>query len=258
MPTLTFIVPCFNEAQVLPVALPRLVAAGEATEESFEIVLIDDGSTDQTWPLIADAVSRDPAHVRGLRFTRNFGQHAAMLAGLAQARGDHALLVDADLQDPPELAAPMLARAWEGYDIVTGVRRTRAGESWLKRATGWVFHRVLNVVAPRPIPVDSGYFYLLSRRAIDALLALPARDRYLRLLVSLLDFPRVAFPYDRAPRLAGRTHYSYARLCGIAWHALVSCLRRPAPGRVNEPALFEIQESLPHSDAGGSQTRVDT
>jgi dolichol-phosphate mannosyltransferase len=227
MPVLSFIVPCFNEEDALPAALPRLLAAGAATGESFEIVLIDDGSRDRTWEFIADAASRDPDLVRGVRFARNFGQHAAMLSGLEHARGDYALLVDADLQDPPELAAPMLARAWEGYDIVFGVRRSRAGESLAKRATAWMFHRVLTMVAPRPIPVDSGYFYLLSRRAIDALLALPARDRYLRLLVSLLDLPRVAFPYDRAPRLAGRTHYSYARLCGIAWHAFASCLRRP-------------------------------
>lgn len=240
MPVLSFIVPCCNEEDVLPAALPRLVAAGRATRETFEIVLIDDGSTDRTWSLIAEAAARDPDHVRGARFTRNFGQHAAMLAGLQLARGDHALLVDADLQDPPELAAPMLARAWEGYDIVTGVRRSRAGEPWLKRATAWMFHRALNLIAPRPVPVDSGYFYLLSRRALDRLLALPARDRYLRLLVSLIDLPRVRFPYDRAPRLAGHTHYSYARLCGIAWHAFASCLRRPAAGTADERPLFEI------------------
>ncbi|MBE2214345.1 MAG: glycosyltransferase family 2 protein [Opitutaceae bacterium] len=240
MPTLSFIVPCHDEEAVLPLAIPRLLAAGAATNESFEIVLIDDGSTDRTWELIADAATRDPEHVRGIRFTHNFGQHAAMLAGLQHARGDHALLVDADLQDPPELAAPMLARAWEGYDIVTGVRRSRAGEPWPKRATAWMFHRALNLVAPRPIPVDSGYFYLLSRRALDRLLALPARDRYLRLLVSLIDLPRVAFPYDRAPRLAGHTHYSYARLCGVAWHAFASCLRRPAAGTRDDTPRFEI------------------
>lgn len=240
MPVLSFIVPCFNEEEVLPVALPRLLAAGQAIGESFELLFVDDGSRDRTWELIAAAALRNPDRVRGLRFTRNFGQHAAMLAGLGQSRGDHALLVDADLQDPPELAAPMLARAWEGYDIVTGVRRSRAGERWLKRATAWTFHRALNLVAPRPIPVDSGYFYLLSRRAIDAVLALPARDRYLRLLVSLVDLPRVPFSYDRAPRLAGRTHYTYAHLCGIAWHGFVSCLRRPAAKAADERPLFEI------------------
>jgi dolichol-phosphate mannosyltransferase len=243
MPTLSFVVPCYNEEDALAAALPRLLAAGRATGESFEIVLIDDGSSDGTWALIAAAAARDPEHVCGLGFARNFGQHAAMLAGLGHARGEHALLVDADLQDPPELATAMLARAWEGYDIVTGVRRSRAGERWPKRATAWVFHRLLNLVAPRPIPVDSGYFFLLSRRAIDALLALPAQDRYLRLLVSLIDLPRVAFPYDRAPRLAGHTHYSYARLCRIACHAIASCLRRPAHRTAAGQPLFEISRT---------------
>jgi len=245
MPTLSFIVPCFNEEDALPAAIVRLLAAGRAACDSFEVLLVDDGSTDRTWALIAEASAREPQAVRGLRFTRNFGQHAAMLAGLGHARGDHVLLVDADLQDPPELATAMLARAWEGYDIVVGVRRTRAGESGLKRATAWVFHRVLTLVAPRPIPVDSGYFYLLTRRAVDALLALPARDRYLRLLVALLDLPRVTLPYDRAPRLAGRTHYSYARLCGIAWHAFLSCLRRPSADAAGARPLFEVREMVP-------------
>lgn len=245
MPVLSFIVPCFNEEEVLPTALTRLRAAGVATGESFEIVLIDDGSTDRTWELIAAAARDNAPVVRGLRFARNFGQHAAMLAGIAHARGDHVLLVDADLQDPPELAGAMLARAWEGFDIVTGVRRSRAGESQMKRATAWAFHRALTLFAPRPIPVDSGYFLLLSRRAVDALLTLPARDRYLRLLVSLLDLPRVAFPYDRAPRLAGQSHYSYARLCGLAWHAFVSCLRRPSADAAGARPLFEIRETAP-------------
>jgi len=243
MPALSFIVPCFNEVEVLPTALTRLLAAGRGTGESFEIVLIDDGSTDSTWKIIADTAARDPAHVRGFRFTRNFGQHAAMLAGLQHTHGDHALLVDADLQDPPELAGAMLTRVRAGFDIITGVRRSRAGESWLKRATAWAFHRTLTLIAPRPIPVDSGYFFLLSRRAVDALLALPARDRYLRLLVSLLDLPRVAFPYDRAPRLAGHSHYSYARLAGIAVHAFASCLRRPSADTAGVRPLFEIRET---------------
>lgn len=249
MPVLSFIVPCFNEEEVLPTALARLLVAGRATGESFEIVVVDDGSSDRTWELIADAATRDPAHVRGIRFAKNFGQHAAIFAGLEHARGDHVLLVDADLQDPPELASAMLARAWEGFDIVTGVRRTRAGESVAKRATAWVFHRVLNLVAPRPIPVDSGYFYLLSRRAVDALLALPARDRYLRLLVSLLDLPRVAFAYDRAPRVAGHSKYSYRQLSAIAWHALTSCLRRPSPAETGKPPLFEIAETTDRTAA---------
>ncbi len=248
MPALSFIVPCFNEEDVLPTALARLLAAGRASAESFEIVFVDDGSSDRTWPMIAAAASRD-AEVRGIRFAKNFGQHAAIFAGLEAARGDHVLLVDADLQDPPELAVDMLARARAGFDIVIGVRRTRAGESVAKRATAWVFHRVLNLVAPRPIPVDSGYFYLLSRRAVVAILASPGHDRYLRLLVCLLDLPRVALAYDRAPRLAGHTKYSYARLCGIAWHAFSSCLRRPIPGEARRPKLFEIGETTDRTSA---------
>lgn len=241
MPTLSFIVPCYNEAEILPAVLPRLHAAGQSVVGGYELVLIDDGSTDETWAGIASAARASPGIVRGIRFSRNFGQQPALLAGLAHARGDYGLLVDADLQDPPELAAPMLARAREGYDLVYGVRRSRAGETWPKRATAWVFHRALTLIARRPIPVDSGYFTLLSRKAIDALLALPARDRYFRVLVSLIELPRAPIAYDRAARIGGKSKYAWRQLVAVALHAFASARRRPS-NDAHAP-LFDVRET---------------
>lgn len=244
MPVVTFIVPCLNEAEVLPATIARVLAAGRALEESFEVIVVDDGSTDDTWEQVVSAASRHP-EVRGIRFAANFGQEPALFAGLDQARGDWVLTLDADLQDPPELAGEMLQKARSGYDVVYGMRRSRAGESWFKRSTAWVFHRLLNIVAHHPVPVDSGNFRLLSRRAVDALLAGPDHRRYLRTLVSELPLPQTGIRFDRDSRAAGATKYSTARLFRVAFHALTTSARKPRRSPPDLPPLYRIRETTP-------------
>ncbi len=241
MPTLSFVVPCFNEEDVLPQTIHRVLEAGGALGASFEAILVDDGSTDRTWDLITAAARQHPS-ILGVRLSRNFGQQPALIAGLSRSTGEHVLLLDADLQDPPDLAPALLARAREGYDVVVGVRRSRAGETWTKRATAWMFHRILNVVAEKPIPVDSGIFALLSRRAVDSLLARTDLDRYLRALLSLLPFPHATLAYDRPARAAGATHYSFRGLVRVAWHGIRTTARRASPTPCPASAVVEIGE----------------
>ncbi|MBE2214333.1 MAG: glycosyltransferase family 2 protein [Opitutaceae bacterium] len=228
IPLLSFVVPCFNEEDVLRHSVDRLLAAGRALGETFEVVLVDDGSRDRTWAII-DESARGHAEVRGVRLSRNFGHQPAIMAGLEAARGVYVLVIDADLQDPPELAGPMLAEARTdgGWDVVFGQRRSRAEETWLKRATARVFYRMLNALADRPIPVDTGDFRLMSRRVVEALIALPERGRYLRGLVGWVGFRQKAFPYDRAPRAAGQTKYSWGRMLALAVEAVTSFSLRP-------------------------------
>lgn len=242
MPTLSFIIPCFNEEDVLPQLVERVLAVGRDLSVPFEAILIDDGSTDRTWALITEAARNHPA-VRGVRLARNFGQQPALIAGMSRSTGDYVLLLDADLQDPPDLASVLLARAREGHDVVVGVRRSRAGETWPKRATAWVFHRVVNLVAEKPIPVDSGNFALLSRRAVDALLARGDLDRYLRTLLSLLPFSHATVPFDRPARAAGATHYNFPRLLAVAWHGIRTTAQRGVHDSQPLSALFRISET---------------
>lgn len=225
---LSFVVPCYNEEDVLRQSVDRLLAAGRALGEPFEVVLVDDGSRDGTWEIIRETALANPA-VQGVRLSRNFGHQPAIMAGLEVARGGHVLVIDADLQDPPELAAQMLteARADGGWDVVYGQRRSRAEETWLKRFTARVFYRLLNALADRPIPVDTGDFRLMSRRVVAALVALPERGRYLRGLVGWVGFRQKPFLYDRAPRAAGETKYSWGRMISLALEAVTSFSLRP-------------------------------
>lgn len=240
MPVLSIVVPCYNEELVLPRTLERLAGVVRDLAEPCEIILVDDGSSDRTWAIIA-AATAPPAHVRGVRLARNSGQQAALIAGLRHARGDFALTLDADLQDPPELARPMLARARaDAVPIVYGVRRSRRGEPWLKRSTAWLFHRTLNLLARHPIPVDSGDFRLMSRPALDALLARTDLHRYLRAVVSELGLPQAGIAFDRPPRAAGASKYSWRALLRIARHALASVIARPA---TTPHPLYEIRET---------------
>ncbi|HEX7548166.1 MAG TPA: glycosyltransferase family 2 protein, partial [Candidatus Methylomirabilis sp.] len=177
-PAISIVVPCYNEEEVLPQALVRLHAAAAATGLGYEIVLVDDGSRDRTWEVVAAETLRD-ARVRGLQLSRNFGHQMALTAGLARARGADVLIIDADLQDPPELLGTMLAKRAEGFDIVYGQRRSRAGETWFKLVTAKLFYRLIGYLAEVPIPPDTADFRLMSRRAVDAFLLLPETSRFI-------------------------------------------------------------------------------
>jgi polyisoprenyl-phosphate glycosyltransferase len=214
-PTLSIVVPLCNEQAVLPDFHRRLMKAIEATAGGLEVIYVDDGSTDGTRQLLEQASARD-ARVGYIRLSRNFGKEAATSAGLQHARGKATVVIDGDLQDPPELIPSML-EAWRGgADVVNMRRRARAGESWLKRATAHAFYRVMNRLSEVPIPVDTGDYRLLSRRAVDALNAMPERNRLMKGLFAWIGFNQATIAYDREPRAAGSSKWRYWKLWNLA------------------------------------------
>ncbi|MBM4218236.1 MAG: glycosyltransferase family 2 protein [Gammaproteobacteria bacterium] len=214
-PTLSVVVPVRNEEAVLPALHRRLMHSIAATSGGFEVLYVDDGSTDGTRQLLELESERD-ARVGYIRLSRNFGKEAAVSAGLAEARGAATVVIDGDLQDPPELIPSMLA-AWRGgADVVNMRRRARAGESWLKRVTAYAFYRVMNRLSDVPIPVDTGDYRLLSRRAVDAINALPERSRMMKGLFAWIGFSQATIDYDREPRAAGHSKWRYWKLWNLA------------------------------------------
>ena len=220
-PVISVIVPFYNERQVLPLCLDRLEKVLQAQGERFEVVFVDDGSDDGgDQYLIAERRTRPWLQL--VRLSRNFGKEAALTAGLDYAVGRAVVLLDADLQDPPECIPEMLARWREGADVVLMQRRDRAGESWSKRASAYLYYRLLRRLARVPIPTDSGDFRLMSRRAVEAVRRLDERNRYMKGLFAWVGLPTVVCEYHRAPRPAGNSKWSYPRLLGLALEGITS------------------------------------
>jgi dolichol-phosphate mannosyltransferase len=221
-PALSVVAPCYNEEQTLPVFVARMVAACQAAAgDSFELLLVNDGSRDGTWPGIEEMASRHP-NVVGVNLARNYGHQLAVSAGLKLARGERVLIIDADLQDPPELLAELNARMDEGYDVVFAQRRTRAKESAFKLLTADLFYRVLSGMSETPIPRNVGDFRLMSRRAVDRLNAMPEQDRFLRGMVAWLGGRQTEVMYDRDPRYAGETGYTLRKMLKLATAGITS------------------------------------
>ncbi len=219
---ISIVVPCFNEAAVLREAHRRLAAVAESIPEAtFEFIFVDDGSRDETPALLHDLSVAD-ARVRGLRLSRNFGQQVATTAGLEHASGDAVVIIDADLQDPPELIAEMFSRWREGYQVAYGQRSDRAGETRFKLWSASAFYRLVNSISHVQIPPDTGDFRLMDRAVVDALLRMPERDRFLRGMVSWVGFRQVAVPYRRAARFAGETKYPMVKMLRFAADAVFS------------------------------------
>ncbi|MCZ8098856.1 MAG: glycosyltransferase family 2 protein [Burkholderiaceae bacterium] len=213
--TLSIVVPVFNEEEALPALHRRLQRTMRAVGASWEIVYVDDGSADGTAAALAALQAQEPA-VAVARLSRNFGKEAAMAAGLRLAQGEAVVLIDADLQDPPELI-PQMLQAWrDGADVVNMRRRRRDGETWLKRATAYAFYRLFNRLSEVPVPCDVGDFRLLSRRAVQALNRLPEHNRFMKGLFAWVGFRQATIDYDRQPRAAGTTKWRYRRLWQFA------------------------------------------
>ena len=228
MTSLSIVVPCFDEEACLPVLHQRLTAAARgAAGEDYEIVLINDGSRDGSWRIMEQLAAVD-RHLLAINLSRNHGHQLALTAGLDLCRGDNVLIIDADLQDPPELLGEMIATMErEGADVVYGVRKSRAGETAFKRATAHGFYRLLSRATEVEIPVDTGDFRLMSRRALDALLAMPEQSRFIRGMVAWIGFKQVPLPYDRKERLAGETKYPLRKMIRFALDALTSFSSAP-------------------------------
>jgi polyisoprenyl-phosphate glycosyltransferase len=223
---LSVVLPVLNEEANIPELYRRLTAVLPGVVGSLEIVFVDDGSTDRTWPLIAELASAD-RRVRGVRFTRNFGHQMAFAAGLDHAAGDAVVIMDADLQDPPELLPALIGRWREGYDVVYAVRSSREGESVAKRFTAAAFYRLLRRITQVEIPVDTGDFRLMSRRAVDAFVRMPERHRFTRAMVAWMGFSQLGVPFERPPRRAGETKYHLRRILRLASDGLVSFSQFP-------------------------------
>ena len=226
-PAISVVVPCYNEEQNLPMLHERLCAVLQSYDaQGVEIVLVNDGSRDASWPMIESICQRDP-RVVGINLSRNFGHQMALTCGLEHARGDRIMVIDADLQDPPELLPEMMAKMDEGYDVVYGKRCKRLGEKRFKLWSAFWFYRVLNKLSDVSIPADTGDFRLMSRKALTALNALPERVRFTRGLVSWLGFRQAAVQYVRDARFAGQTNYPLRAMLRLANDGITSFSTRP-------------------------------
>ena len=225
-PLLSVVVPVFNEQDVLTEFHRRLSAVLDGLALDAEVVYVNDGSADASMALLAALHERDP-RVAVIDLSRNFGKEAAMSAGLDVADGDAVVLIDADLQDPPELIEQMLQTWREGYDVVLMRRRVRANESWLKKTTSHAFYRVISRMGTIPIPEDVGDFRLLSRRAVAALRRLPERSRFMKGLFAWIGYPTRELLYDRDGRFAGDSKFNYWRLWNFALEGITSFSAAP-------------------------------
>ncbi len=218
---LSVVIPCYNEEDVFPETSRRVLDVCKGVCEDFEIIYVDDGSRDRTWELIAAASVAD-ARVKGLKLSRNHGHQLSLTAGLAETTGERILMLDADLQDPPELLPDMLAMMDRGYDVVYGKRRSRDGESWFKKVSAKYFYRILRLMSEVEIPVDTGDFRLVNRRVLDEFLAMKEKNRFVRGMFAWLGHRQIGLEYDRRSRYAGETKYPLNAMIRFATDALTS------------------------------------
>lgn len=220
-PIVSVVAPAYNEEAVLPAFHARLVAVFDNLDCDLEIVYVNDGSRDDTIAVLHALRAQDP-RVTLVDLSRNFGKEIAMTAGFDHASGDAVVVIDTDLQDPPELI-PEMIRLWrEGHDVIYAQRTAREGESWMKRATASAFYRLIQRMSRVRIPEDTGDFRLMSRRAVDALLQLREQHRFMKGLFAWVGFPSVALPYRRDPRFAGETKWNYWKLWNFALEGITS------------------------------------
>lgn len=220
-PTLSVVVPCYNEQESIGTCHQRLTQVLTGLGESYEIIYVDDGSRDHTAALLHEMQVSD-RQVVVVQLSRNFGHQPAVTAGLSASLGQAVVIIDADLQDPPEII-PEMASLWRsGYKVVYGIRRSRDGESGFKLWTAKAFYRVINSLSDVNIPLDTGDFRLIDRVVVDVFLGMPERHRLLRGMWSWIGFPQVGLPYQRAPRFAGKTKYPLRKMLGLALDGIVS------------------------------------
>lgn len=220
-PTISIVSPVHNEEAVLHELYRRIHDVMEQAGEPWELVLVDDGSRDRSAEIMAE-LNRKDERVRGISLSRNYLFQIAVTAGLEHASGDAVVLIDADLQDPPDVILDMLAKWREGFDVVFGVRTEREGEGWFKKLTAKLFYRVIIRITGINIPVDTGDFRLMDRRVVDAVVQMPERNRFLRGMVSWVGFKQTGVYYKRKPRYAGETKFTVRKMTRFAIDAITS------------------------------------
>jgi dolichol-phosphate mannosyltransferase len=242
-PEYSFVIPILNECETLEELYARLAPVMNALDGPCEAVLVDDGSTDRSYGIMLELQHRDP-RIKVLRLTRNFGHQIAITAGLDHARGNAAIIMDADLQDPPEVALE-LAKKWrEGYQVVYAVRDERVGESRSKLATARWFYRLMGRMSEVPIPADAGDFRLVDRRALDAVLAMREHRRYMRGMFAWVGYDQTGVHYARAARHAGTTKYPFRKMFKFATDGIVSFSTAPLRLALNIGFLVSVLSFL--------------
>lgn len=220
-PVYSIIAPIFNESGNIPDLYIRLRDVLDSTGESWELILIDDGSTDDSADLIRDYANQD-ARVKPVLFARNFGHQIAVTAGLDYSRGGAVVIIDSDLQDPPEVILDLITKWKEGYEVVYAVREEREGESWFKLFTAALFYRVISSITDVNIPMDAGDFRLLDRKVVDVLNQMREKHRFLRGMSSWVGFRQTGVPYRRVARQVGETKYPFRKMFRLAINAITS------------------------------------
>ncbi|HEX4565066.1 MAG TPA: glycosyltransferase family 2 protein [Vicinamibacterales bacterium] len=218
---LSLVIPLFNEEAVLPLLVERLEMVLKRLDCDTEVIFVDDGSRDGTLALMQQLAGRDPRY-RGLSFSRNFGHQAAITAGLDVASGDAVVMMDADLQDPPEILARMLQFYREGYDVVSAQRVGRDGDSWWKRTSASAFYWIMRKTVDERVVPEVGDFRLLSSAVVRALRQFREQHRFMRGLIAWLGFREAVVPFERGPRAAGSTKYPTLKMAAFAWTAITS------------------------------------
>ncbi|MGA1626068.1 MAG: glycosyltransferase family 2 protein [Prochlorothrix sp.] len=223
----SLIIPIYNEEAVIPTLYQRVKAVMDQLDGPVELLLINDGSRDRSLELIRGIYQQNPKQVRYLSLARNFGHQVAVTAGLNFSQGAAVVILDADLQDPPELILDLVVQWQQGYEVVYAQRRSRQNEGWIKRGTAYLFYRVLRRLADVNIPADTGDFCLMDRKVVAALNAMPERNRYIRGLRAWVGFRQTSVLFERPPRYAGDVKYTFRKSLSLAINSLVSFSRVP-------------------------------
>lgn len=218
-PNLSIIAPVYNEHESLPELRKRITEIMDQTGETWELILVDDGSTDGSTAIIRKYAEED-ARIRPVIFARNFGHQIAVSAGMNYSRGDAVVIIDADLQDPPEVILQLIDKWREGYEVVYAVRTEREGESWFKTFTASLFYRLIYRITDVKIPLDTGDFRLIDRKVVDVMNAMPEHHRFLRGMSAWVGYRQIGVEYKRAARFAGKTKYPFKKMLQLALNAI--------------------------------------
>lgn len=266
-PTFTVIAPIFNELECLPELYRRVKTTMESTGQEWEFILVDDGSRDGSTDIIRDLAKKDE-HVCPVIFARNFGHQIAVTAGMDYSRGEAVIVIDADLQDPPETVLELIKKWREGYQVVYAVRTEREGETWFKTFTASLFYRLIYRITEVKIPMDSGDFRLLDRRVINVMNSMREKHRFLRGMSSWAGFRQVGVPYRRAARFAGSTKYPFRKMLRLAENAITGFSYFPLQvasylgfiaagvGIILIPIFIFIRLFSPHQELVGQATTL--